>query len=74
MRRVLVVLVVLVVVAGAFAAGALIFRGDDERNVVESEMTCFNVSTGGQCSARANDEFRALCDEGVDAGKLTVIL
>jgi hypothetical protein len=77
MRRALVVLAVLIVVAGAFAAGALIFRGGDD-NVVESEVHCVEtVEEGGSdddCGEVFGDEKRALCSaDGYDAVKITII-
>jgi hypothetical protein len=78
MRRALLVLAALVAVAGAFTAGALIFRGGDE-NVVESQVHCVDVvgPRGGaddDCDEVFNDENRAICStEGYDAVKITII-
>lgn len=78
MRRALVVLAVLVVVAGAFTAGALIVRdregGGGNGKVVESELHCGDGNTARECNYRAEQEIRDRCaDEGVGAVKLTVI-
>jgi transposase InsO family protein len=64
---------VLVVVAGAFAAGALIFPGGDE-NVVESQLTCSDEDGDmpADCSGYVADELEAQCVEGVDAVKITM--
>jgi hypothetical protein len=70
LRRVLIVLAALIVVAGAFTAGALIFRGRD-RNVSKAIISC---ETTDECRDQKEVERRALCNEGVDALRITVIL
>jgi hypothetical protein len=72
-RRALVVLAVLVVVAGAFTAGALIFRSGGGENVVESELTCAYTDTEKDCDGFVTDELAAVCEEGVDAVKITMV-
>jgi hypothetical protein len=71
LRRALVVLAALIVVAGAFTAGALIFRGGGDRNVSKAIISC---DTTDECRDRKEAERRALCNEGVDALRITVIL
>ena len=73
MRRALVVLAALVVVAGAFTAGALIFRSGNEspRNIVEAEIRC----SEGNCRAQADQTVQDGCafDDTVDGVKITVV-
>jgi hypothetical protein len=73
MRRVLVVLVVLVVVAGAFVAGALIVRDDNARDdkVVESEIHCRDTGDG-ECGRIYRTERRTLCDDA-DVTRITIV-
>lgn len=79
MRRVLVVLAALVLLAGVFMAGDFIlgYRGD--RKVVESEIQCADseeqgeVEGRGHCERLFDEEVRDLCAEGADAAKVTVV-
>jgi hypothetical protein len=73
MRRALVVLAALVVVAGAFAAGALIFRDGGGEKVVESQLTCAYDDTDADCDGYVEDELDARCGDGVDAVKIMMV-
>jgi hypothetical protein len=68
----------LVVVAGAFTAGALIFRDRGDRNVAESQIHCDDAdTTNKECADRANREIRILCESAsepaADAVRVTIV-
>jgi len=72
MRRALVVLAVLVMVAGAFTAGALIFR-DKGRKTTEVTLHCSDQQSQQECDRAWDRAFEAECDDGADAVKMTVV-
>jgi hypothetical protein len=72
-RWVLIALLAFAVIAGAFAAGALVFGGDDEeRRVTKVELRC--VSGGEDCLSMSKDARRQICRQGsVDAVEVTYV-
>jgi hypothetical protein len=82
-RRALVAIAAFVVVAGAFTAGALIFRDNGSDDVAKATIRCFDdgdedsngdpVGWNEGCDRQSRDEVADVCDEGIDSVQLTII-
>jgi hypothetical protein len=76
LRRALVLIVAVALLAGAFTAAVVIVHRDGEQqSILEAVQYCVDEEDGiPGCSNRADEEIRDLCaGEPVDAVKLTVV-